>query len=135
MSDGLKKLMMVDDDAVDARFVSRAFFEAGSPLDITHVSDAETASARLDSEKFDYILLDINMPGTNGMELLRRLRTRKRTAITPVIMLSSSANATDISEAYENGANAYAVKPSTLGGYRAFAEGFTRFWLDVAVSP
>lgn len=130
-----RKLIVVDDDPVDVRFVMRAFSDAGSPIEITHVADAEMASDRLDVEAFDYIILDINMPGTNGMDLLKRLRGRPRTAVTPVIMLSSSSNTTDVSRAYENGANAYAVKPSTLSGYREFAEGFTRFWVDVAVSP
>ena len=130
-----RKLIVVDDDPVDVRFVVRAFSDAGSPIEITHVADAEVASDRLDREAFDYILLDINMPGTNGMDLLKRLRGRTRTAVTPVIMLSSSSNTADVNRAYENGANAYAVKPSTLSGYREFAEGFTRFWVDVAVSP
>jgi CheY-like chemotaxis protein len=128
-------MIVVDDDPVDVRFVLRAFSDAGSTLDITHVPDAEAASDRLDAEVFDYILLDINMPGTSGVDLLKRLRSQPRTAVTPVIMLSSSSSMTDINRAYESGANAYAVKPSTLSGYREFAEGFTRFWVDVAVSP
>ncbi|MCQ4629602.1 DNA-binding response OmpR family regulator [Shinella sp. BE166] len=135
MASLLRKLIVVDDDPVDVRFVMRAFSDAGSPIEITHVADAEVASDRLATEAFDYILLDINMPGTNGMDLLKRLRGRTRTAVTPVIMLSSSSNTSDVNSAYENGANAYAVKPSTLSGYRDFAEGFTRFWVDVAVSP
>ncbi|WLS02388.1 response regulator [Shinella oryzae] len=128
-------MIVVDDDPVDVRFVLRAFSDAGSTLDITHVSDAKAASDRLDAEVFDYILLDINMPGTSGVDLLKRLRSQPRTAVTPVIMLSSSSSMIDINRAYESGANAYAVKPSTLSGYREFAEGFTRFWVDVAVSP
>ncbi len=129
-----RKLIVVDDDPVDVRFVLRAFSDAGSTLDITHVADAKAASDRLDAEVFDYILLDINMPGISGVDLLKRLRSQPRTAVTPVIMLSSSSSMSDINRAYESGANAYAVKPSTLSGYREFAEGFTRFWVDVAVS-
>ena len=135
MAGSPRKLIVVDDDPVDVRFVMRAFSDAGSPIEITHVTDAEMASDRLAKEAFDYILLDINMPGTSGMDLLKRLRGRARTAVTPVIMLSSSSSTLDVNRAYENGANAYAVKPSTLSGYREFAEGFTRFWVDVAVSP
>ena len=130
-----RKLIVVDDDPVDVRFVMRAFSDAGSPIEITHVADAEIASDRLAVEAVDYILLDINMPGISGMDLLKRLRKRARTAVTPVIMLSSSSSTADVNRAYENGANAYAVKPSTIGGYREFAEGFTRFWVDVAVAP
>ncbi len=135
MGSSVRRLIVVDDDPVDVRFVMRAFSDAGNKVEITHVADAEAASNRLDAEAFDYILLDINMPGTSGVDLLKRLRGRTRTAVTPVIMLSSSSNVADVNRAYENGANAYAVKPSTLSGYRAFAEGFTRFWVDVAVAP
>ena len=135
MEGSVRKLIVVDDDPVDVRFVMRAFSDAGNKVEITHVADAETASDRLDAEAFDYILLDINMPGTSGVDLLKRLRGRTRTAVTPVIMLSSSSSTADVNRAYENGANAYAVKPSTVSGYRAFAEGFTRFWVDVAVGP
>ena len=135
MEGSVRKLIVVDDDPVDVRFVMRAFSDAGNKVEITHVADAETASDRLATEAFDYILLDINMPGTSGVDLLKRLRGRTRTAVTPVIMLSSSSSTADVNRAYENGANAYAVKPSTLSGYRAFAEGFTRFWVDVAVGP
>ena len=135
MTGSPRKLIVVDDDPVDVRFVMRAFSDAGSPIEITHVADAELASDRLAVEAFDYILLDINMPGTNGMDLLKRLRGRSSTAVTPVIMLSSSSNTADVNRAYANGANAYAVKPSTISGYRDFAEGFTRFWVDVAVAP
>lgn len=135
MGDLRRKLIVVDDDPVDVRFVMRAFSDAGSQIEITHVADAELASDRLDREAFDYILLDISMPGTSGLDLLKRLRGRSRTAVTPVIMLSSSSSSIDVNRAYENGANAYAVKPSTLRGYREFAEGFTRFWVDVAIAP
>jgi len=130
-----RKLIVVDDDPVDVRFVIRAFSDAGSTIEITHAADADMASDRLAREAFDYILLDINMPGTSGMDFLKRLRGQARTAITPVIMLSSSSSAADVDRAYRNGANAYAVKPSTLSGYRDFAEGFTRFWGDVALCP
>jgi CheY-like chemotaxis protein len=130
-----KKLLMVDDDVIDAHFVMRAFSAVGGGLQITHVTDGDVAARRLSSEPFDYVLLDINMPGTNGMDLLRRIRTDEKTAIVPVIMLTSSANPSDVHTSYACGANAYAVKPSSVNGYRRFAEGFTRFWVDVAVQP
>ena len=74
MGGSARKLIVVDDDPVDVRFVMRAFSDAGSAIEITHVADAELASDRLDREAFDYILLDINMPGTSGMDLLKRLK-------------------------------------------------------------
>lgn len=135
MGNRVKKLLVVDDDLIDAHFLMRAFTDVGGSLDIIHVTDSDVAAARLLAETFDYVLLDINMPGMNGIDLLRRIRTDARTAVLPVIMLTSSMNPSDVYTSYASGANAYTLKPSSVGGYRKFAEGFTRFWLDVAVQP
>ncbi len=135
MGNRVKKLLVVDDDLIDAHFVMRAFADVGRALEITHVSDSDVASVRLAGDTFDYVLLDINMPGMNGIDLLRRIRSDAKTAVLPVIMLTSSMNPTDVFTSYASGANAYTLKPSSVSGYRAFAEGFTRFWLDVAVQP
>ncbi|MDO9418863.1 response regulator [Pararhizobium sp.] len=135
MTGRYRKLLVVDDDPVDAKFVVRAFSNVSGQLHITHVDDADTATSRLEVERFDYILLDINMPGIDGMELLRRIRSNGPTALTPVIMLTSSMNQNDVFRAYESGANAYAVKPSSITGYKRFAEGFASFWIDVAIAP
>ncbi|MFB2553266.1 response regulator [Ensifer soli] len=130
-----RKLLIVDDDGVDVRFVVRAFSEVTHEVAITHADDADAATLMLDSQDFDYVLLDINMPGISGVDLLRRIRDNKRTAVLPVIMFTSSMSQIDIYRSYENGANAYALKPSSVTGYRRFAEGFTRFWVDIAVAP
>ncbi|MBP1856938.1 response regulator [Rhizobium herbae] len=135
MGTRIKKLLVVDDDLIDAHFVMRAFSDLGGELEITHVTDGDVAARRLSREPFDYVLLDINMPGTNGMELLKRIRTNEKTAVLPVIMLTSSMNPSDVYTSYACGANAYTLKPSSVSGYRTFAEGFTRFWVDVAVHP
>ncbi len=130
-----KKLLVVEDDMIDARFVIRAFSDIGGNLEITHVTDADLAAITLVDEHYDYVLLDVNIPGTDGIELLRQIRSNEKTAIMPVIMLTSSMNPRDIYQSYASGANAYTLKPSSISGYRTFAEGFSRFWMDVAVHP
>src|SRR5215217_7258829 len=106
---GAKRLLVVEDDMVDARFVIRAFSDVGGGLEITHVTDADSATISLSDGQFDYVLLDINIPGTDGMELLRRIRGNERTAVLPVIMLTSSMNPRDIYQSYAFGANAYTI--------------------------
>ena len=107
---------MIDDDPIDAQFVIRAFSDVTENLEVTHIADGDMAAMRLSGELFDYVLLDINMPGTSGMELLKRIRTDKKTAILPVIVLTSSMNPADVHLSYAQGANAYALKPSSVGG-------------------
>jgi CheY-like chemotaxis protein len=131
----VKRLLVVEDDMVDARFVIRAFSDIGGNLEIIHVVDADHATVSLDASQFDYVLMDINIPGTDGMELLKQIRSNEKTAVLPVIMLTSSMNPRDVYRSYAYGANAYTIKPSSISGYREFAEGFSRFWLDVAVHP
>lgn len=76
------------------------------------------------------ILLDINLPGINGIELLKRIRLKKEMDFIPVIMFSTSDNPADVKAAYENGANAYVVKPSSLDPLVNSLRSMCDFWLE-----
>lgn len=135
MAKSPKRLLVVEDDVHDARFVTRALSQTDQTLDIVHVIHADEAVARLLREHFDYVLLDIKMPGVDGMELLERIRSNEGTSVVPVIVLTSSTNPSDVVRSYRAGANAYAAKPSSLSGYRQFAEAFVRFWIENTLPP
>ncbi|WP_112805007.1 response regulator [Ensifer sp.] len=135
MAKSPKRLLVVEDDVHDARFVTRALSQTDDTLDVVHVIHADEAVLRMQREHFDYVLLDIKMPGIDGMELLRRIRSNEGTAVVPVIVLTSSTNPSDVVRSYKAGANAYAAKPSSLSGYRQFAEAFVRFWIDNTLPP
>lgn len=135
MAQSPKRLLVVEDDVHDARFVTRALSQTDGSLDIVHVIHADEAVARLSREHFDYVLLDIKMPGVDGMELLERIRSNEGTSVVPVIVLTSSTNPSDVIRSYKAGANAYAAKPSSLSGYRQFAEAFVRFWIENTLPP
>ncbi len=135
MAKSPKRLLVVEDNAHDARFVTRALSQTDETLDIVHVVHADEAVERLEREHFDYVLLDIKMPGIDGMELLRRIRGNEGTSVLPVIVLTSSTNPSDVVRSYKAGANAYAAKPSSLSGYRQFAEAFVRFWIENTLPP
>ncbi len=60
------------------------------------------------------ILLDVKLPHMSGFEVLRWIRARNAFKITPVVMLTSSSQLVDVATAYENGADGYLVKPSSL---------------------
>ncbi len=75
------------------------------------------------------ILLDIQMPKLNGIEVLQRIKADERTRKTPVIMLTSSKEDPDIQKCYDLGANSYIVKPV---GFEGFAEAIRKlgfYWL------
>ncbi|HEV7307071.1 response regulator [Ensifer sp.] len=130
-----KRLLLVEDDAHDARFVSRAFAHVDQAIEIVLATDADEAVEQLRRGHVDYILMDIKLPGSDGIELLRRLRKVRATALVPIIVLTSSINPSDVVQCYEAGANAYAAKPSSVDDYRRFAEAFTRFWVESTILP
>lgn len=81
------------------------------------------------------MLLDLNLPGTDGRELLRRFRDDARLCAVPVLILSTSANPRDVRFCYEAGANAYMVKPVDLDRLERMLRAAVEFWLYAAVLP
>ncbi|WP_234804034.1 response regulator [Ensifer adhaerens] len=125
----------MEDDAHDARFVMRAFAQVDHAIEIVPVSDADEAVEQLGRNHFDCILMDIKLPGSDGIELLRRVRKSRATALIPIIVLTSSINPADVLHCYGAGANAYVAKPSSVTEYRRFAEAFIRFWVESTILP
>ncbi len=80
------RILVVDDDDVDRMAVRRALRASGIDADVTEAEDATTALDRVQSSRYDCALFDFRMPGSDGLELLRRLRA-DGIAI-PVIMLT-----------------------------------------------
>ncbi len=75
------------------------------------------------------ILMDINMNGMNGFDVIRELRNNNRTQLVPIIAFSTSDSPNDVRRAYQLGVNAYLIKP---GGYQSTGELLERtfaFWL------
>lgn len=99
-------LIVEDDDAV-ARFLAQALDEAGYG---TQLCDDGTRALHLASEQaFDLILLDVMLPGLNGLEVCRRLRTRE--VRTPILMITARDTTEDKVQGLDAGADDYLVKP------------------------
>jgi len=93
-------------------------------------SEAEARPANLVAA-----FVDLNLPGVNGWEILRRIRADDRLKELPVIVVSSSARASDVRRSYDLGANSYVVKrydPSGPGRYLARA---IRYWTELNCVP
>jgi len=81
------------------------------------------------------ILLDLNLPGTDGREVLQIIKAEPKLLSIPVIVLTTSDAEDDINRCYEAGANSYVKKPVGIGG---FVEAITRiknFWLELVIIP
>ena len=96
------------------------------------MDDGASAIKLLEEEKEfepEMILLDINLPGMNGFEILHHVRTKTSYKHIPVIMFTSSDDDSDIKKSYEFGANAYIIKPGSLSTLKEVLADTFNFWL------
>jgi CheY-like chemotaxis protein len=136
------RVLLVEDNDADVRLTREALREAGETVRLSAVGDGEQAIAYLrreggftDAPRPDLVLLDLNLPRKNGLEVLDELRADPALAPIPVIVLTSSAAQTDVEAAYAHGANAFVVKPHELDAFMDLIGAIRSFWLEVAQLP
>lgn len=83
----------------------------------------------------DFVLLDLKMPGIDGHEVLRRVKSADNLKRIPIIILTSSREEGDRAVSYDNGANSYLVKPVTFEGFIDVARKLGEYWLTLNVDP
>lgn len=105
----MARILAVDDDPRVRRFVTRVLRGAG--YEVTAVGDAESGMAQLLAARPDLFLLDINLPGMNGIVLTQKLQEQKATRQVPVVILSVRTDPRDKVAAYASGAVTYLEKP------------------------
>ena len=103
-----RKVLIVDDAAFMRAMLKRIIREAGA-YGICEAPDGETALEFYEKERPGLVLLDISMPGMNGIETLKEIRNMDREAF--VIMCSAIGQEAMIREAIDNGARDFIVKP------------------------
>ena len=124
------RICLIDDDPDHVLIITRAIRELGDESTVQAASDGDEALAWLRSaEKLpDLILLDINMPGLSGFDVLEALKADERLKSVPVVMLTSSDASADVARAYELGASGYISKPSYLHDLRAVLGNTLLYW-------
>ena len=103
------KLLVVDDNEMNRDMLSRRLARRGYQVRVAE--DGEQALQIVDQEPIDLILLDIMMPGIDGVEVLKILRLKHSQLELPIIMATAKADSKDMVEALDHGANDYVVKP------------------------
>jgi len=103
------RLLIVDDISDNRTILTRRFQRRG--FDVVEAECGLTAIELIDKESFDLVLLDVMMPGMDGIETLKRIRSENSASELPVIMVTAKSESTNIVDALELGANDYVTKP------------------------
>ena len=124
------RVYLIDDDPDHVLLIGRAIREVGPATEVRTRQDGEEALAELRALDTlpDLILLDINMGGLDGFEVLTAVKGDARLKAIPVVMLTSSALPADVARAYELGASGYISKPSYLQDLRAVLGNTLLYW-------
>lgn len=139
-----KKILLVEDNLDDVELTLRAFKKSQIANEIIVAHDGAEALARIlpnDTESDTpptlpaVILLDLNLPKVSGLEVLKQLRSDKRTQTLPVVVLTSSKQEEDVMESYRLGANSYIRKPVDSIQFIEAVRQLGLYWLVVNVPP
>lgn len=135
-------MLLVEDSPADVRLVREAFSEARVPVELYVAEDGDGALRFLRHEgeyagmpKPDLVLLDLNLPGTDGRDVLRAVKSDTQLAHLPIVVLTSSMAQADVDAAYRLSANCYLTKPVDLDEYLSMMRLFEQFWLEAACLP
>jgi two-component system, response regulator len=129
-------ILLVEDNATDEKLTLLAFKSSGVANDIVVARDGAAALEHLHGPAGvmgrglpSVVLLDLNLPKIDGLEVLRRIRAHELTRFLPVVILTSSKEEEDILKSYSLGANAYIRKPVQFGLFAEAAKTVGLFWL------
>jgi CheY-like chemotaxis protein len=135
-----RPILLVEDNPMDVDLTQRAFAKRRviNPIEIAR--DGEEALAFIERWEAGeplpvVILLDLKLPKVSGLEVLRHMKTHTQAQTIPVIVLTSSAEDSDIQTAYQLGANSYIVKPVDFEKFLEVATHIDLYWNVLNVPP
>ena len=143
--DKLAHILLVEDNRMDVELTLDAFHEA-KLLNAIHVaSDGQAAldylfgrgkyTDRITFPLPNLVLLDLKLPGIDGFEVLRQIKSTPILKRLPVVILTSSKEDGDRALSYDHGANSYLVKPVSFDGFLGLVRQINCYWLSLNVAP
>jgi CheY-like chemotaxis protein len=143
--DPTRPILVVEDSPEDYETTLRAFRRAGLR---NRMLRCETGDEALDflhrrgryadplmSPRPAIILLDLNLPGTDGRDVLVEIKRAEPLAPIPVVVLTTSSDTRDVQACYAAGANSYVQKPVDLDGFMEAMRLLSEYWFDVVILP
>lgn len=127
------RVLLVDDGAADRELAREVFDHHGDQVIIDTCASGERALTFLqqpDTTLPDVILLDLNMPGLSGFDVLEALKGHVKLSVLPVVILSSSSHPRDVEHAYSLHASSFMTKQLNFGRFIQQIDAFVSFWLQ-----
>lgn len=140
----LRPVLVVEDNTEDFTALGRAFRKHALPNPVLRCEDGNQAldylqgygrAAGWPTALPAIVLLDLNLPGLDGREVLDIMKRDPRLHSIPVIIFSSSANARDVADCYRLGANSYLTKPIEYAALEEKIRLLINYWLDATELP
>jgi CheY-like chemotaxis protein len=136
------EILLVEDNPGDARLTIELLKEHKIANKMDHVTNGVEALAFLrkqgkysNATRPDLILLDLNMPKMNGIEVLENLEQDEQLKRIPVVVLTTSQAEEDIIKSYDHHANCYICKPVDLDQFMIVINSINTFWLSIVKLP
>lgn len=138
-------ILLVEDSPEDYEATLRAFRKSGLKNPVVRCEDGDSALDYLfrrgqyadpeSSPRPGVILLDLNLPGTDGRQVLQEIKKVEELRQIPVVVLTTSSDERDIKSCYRAGANSYIQKPVDLEGFFKAIERLNGYWFEVVILP
>ena len=136
------EILLVEDNPGDARLAVEALKDGNIANHLTVVEDGTSALQFLRGEgkygqakRPDLVLLDLNLPGKDGREVLREMKADAHLRRIPVVILTTSSAENDVLKSYDLHANCYIVKPVDLPQFVEVVRGIENFWFSIVKLP
>lgn len=131
------EILLVEDNPADAEIAIRALRRHHLANSIVHVMDGKEALDFIftDGNTPRIILLDLKLPRVGGLEVLKAIKENPDTRRIPVVVLTSSAEESDLVASYDLGANSYLVKPVDFEKFSEAIREFGMYWLLLNNQP
>jgi CheY-like chemotaxis protein len=131
------RILLVEDNEGDIILTQEALKEGKLKNEVSVARDGQAALDLLNSADIlpDLILLDINLPKLNGLEVLTAIKKDSRLRTIPVIMLSTSTAEKDIFSSYNNYANCFITKPVDFLSFIKVIRSIEDFWISIVRLP
>ena len=136
------EILLIEDDPGDVDLTREVLERSKIVINLTVFDEGEEALAYLNQEEEyadrklpDLILLDLNLPGLSGRDVLEEIRNNQNINHIPVVILTTSDADEDILKTYKLGANCYVTKPVGLKQFQTIVNTIENFWFSVVKLP